>query len=64
MKMCNNFLKNCLIFANYPMRTVTFITATVTEIMANVIYANSVNFFMTLEGKGICLPTETTKRNF
>ena len=51
-------------FANYPTRTVTFITATVTEIMANVIYANSVNFFMTLEGKGICLPTETTKRNF
>ena len=50
-------------FANYSMRRVTFITATVEEIMANVIYVDLVNFFMTIKQKSICLLIKMTKRN-
>ena len=45
MKMCINFLKNCLMFANYSMQKVTFITATVIEVMVAVIYVNLVKYF-------------------
>ena len=63
MKICINFLKNCLMFANYSMQKVTFITDTVIEVMVAEIYVNLVNIFMTMEQKCICLLIEIMKRN-